>query len=389
MKITPIMMDICNVTLNIVVLLLYKFVGSDNKYLKKIKEKHLPSTILSILFSLIVRKFPRQLIGISFVSVIIEVCFSINLKTAFCLLPLLLSSLTTIIRIDPLDSVDLLLKTVFSDLLQQLTGMAFGTIKCIKISPNKSLEGYIITMLIFWMLFGYESVYKIVIPGIIGDLLASYIKRINGKKDFSNILGGIGGVYDRIDSIIFVFASYYITKSINLKPIASHIITICSIIFGISSKNHITINNSTTSLYRKILSLTMMLFATICDKMDGYIARKYNIDSTIGKYFDSIADLYNYGIIPMYHINHSNGNNLPSSIFYGLATLTRLIRFTFSESYYTKNNRKYFIGFPSTFTGLLMIIMTSINNKYINKFSPILLGILMNSMILVPTILTD
>ena len=39
---------------------------------------------------------------------------------------------------------------------------------------------------------------------IIGDLFFSYLKRINNIKDYSKILGGHGGLFDRIDGLIFL-----------------------------------------------------------------------------------------------------------------------------------------------------------------------------------------
>ena len=46
------------------------------------------------------------------------------------------------------------------------------------------------------------------ILGQFGDLVFSSIKRYFGKKDFSNIMPGHGGILDRFDSIIFVLLGF-------------------------------------------------------------------------------------------------------------------------------------------------------------------------------------
>ena len=63
------------------------------------------------------------------------------------------------------------------------------------------------------------SIVVIFIIGSVGDLIASVIKRQLDIKDFGSILPGMGGMFDRMDSMSVVMAaSYYWYKYIGYQP---------------------------------------------------------------------------------------------------------------------------------------------------------------------------
>ena len=98
-------------------------------------------------------------------------------------------------------------------------GLKFGKKKLYEsVSPKKTIEG-VYGSIIFTLIFGFylgqffqiESLLAIVSSllmcffAIMGDLIQSKIKRQLKVKDFGNWIKGHGGLFDRLDSIIFSF----------------------------------------------------------------------------------------------------------------------------------------------------------------------------------------
>jgi phosphatidate cytidylyltransferase len=97
-------------------------------------------------------------------------------------------------------------------------GKLFGGPKLIKISPNKTWAGACgsiilsqFAFLIFFLdvnhqfnIFIIFSQLFLSVIGQIGDILMSFIKRKNNKKDTSNFIPGHGGFLDRVDGLIWI-----------------------------------------------------------------------------------------------------------------------------------------------------------------------------------------
>ncbi len=125
--------------------------------------------------------------------------------------------------------------TWMSDTSAQFSGTLFGKHKLSpKLSPNKTIEGsigsLICTALLFLfgasvaVMFGYAETANlqlafllgllVSLAGQVGDLFASGIKRTFRVKDFSNLIPGHGGMYDRFDAFMFVAPTVLIFTSI-------------------------------------------------------------------------------------------------------------------------------------------------------------------------------
>ena len=148
-------------------------------------------------------------------------CFQFSMIMAICVSDIWLQTLAVAC-----------LSTWVCDSFALFGGKRFGKHKIApSVSPNKTVEGCIcgaISSVVTGVILYYLSQLWLPIPfwlcvvtallastmGQIGDLAESLVKRMIGVKDFSNLIPGHGGMFDRADSLLFSIPTAYLCLTV-------------------------------------------------------------------------------------------------------------------------------------------------------------------------------
>jgi phosphatidate cytidylyltransferase len=114
-------------------------------------------------------------------------------------------------------------------------GYVFGNIfkgpKITKISPKKTysgmLGGYIVSIIVLIIFLSPITItiniliFILLVSSVsqLGDLIISYFKRLSKIKDTGHIIPGHGGLWDRIDGMIFAFPFSYLILELKILQI--------------------------------------------------------------------------------------------------------------------------------------------------------------------------
>ncbi|MFJ7971253.1 CDP-diacylglycerol--serine O-phosphatidyltransferase [Psychrobacillus sp. NPDC096389] len=133
-----------------------------------------------------------------------------------------------------------------------------------------------------------------------------------------------------------------------LKSQAANMITIGNLAFG-GAAIMATMNESPA------YSVLFIFIAGLLDRFDGMVARKFHLESELGKQLDSMSDIISFGVAPallLYSLvlQEFSTAGMAITIIYIACGAFRLARFNISES------NGFFTGLPITVAGVILTL---------------------------------
>ena len=187
---------------------------------------------------------------------------------------------------------------------------------------------------------------------------------------------------------------FKLVSSKKTRYLLPNILTLGGVCLGISSIKFSIDGNFN-------LAVTLILFASILDALDGRIARLIKGTSEFGKELDSLTDFVSFGIAPVFILYFWELNNYGKlgwaiCLIYSVCCVLRLARFNLTkieDHNEWKNN--FFEGVPSPAGGLLILtplifelsdLSLNIDVRSLTPFLTVLIALLLVSKIPTPSL---
>ena len=147
-------------------------------------------------------------------------------------------------------------------------------------------------------------------------------------------------------------------KSLNLKALIPNLITLSGLSFGLSSIRFAIEGNYS-------LAVICILFAGVCDALDGMLARYLDSESDLGFQLDSLSDFLSFGVAPgiliymaIFYYEESNIGVFATLIFIIFSCLRlALFNVLHENSKNTEIERiDFFIGIPTPAGAILILL---------------------------------
>ena len=110
------------------------------------------------------------------------------------------------------------------------------------------------------------------------------------------------------------------------------------------------------------IALTLYALIILLDRLDGFAARKFRMESDFGKELDSLSDFFNFCILPSimaYLIGFNSILSVVVLIIYIISGVSRLAHFNLNGMEEI-DGKKYFSGVPTTIAASWFLITLSL-----------------------------
>lgn len=133
-----------------------------------------------------------------------------------------------------------------------------------------------------------------------------------------------------------------------IKGQTANIITLLNLALGVLGIYFVVISELKLSFFA-------IFIASFVDRFDGLVARKWHIESELGKQLDSLSDLISFGVAPAFLIYQTSLHEfgLPGILFmtlYIICGAIRLARFNIIEF------SGHYVGVPITVAGCVLAL---------------------------------
>ncbi len=146
-------------------------------------------------------------------------------------------------------------------------------------------------------------------------------------------------------------------KKKNIKSLIPNLVTLTGLSFGLSSMRFALELNFN-------FAVICILFAAVCDALDGVLARRLDSESDLGAQLDSLSDFLSFGIAPglliyMSIFNQDNNLGAFATLIFIIFSCLRLALFNVLHER-SKNNEgielKFFTGIPTPAGAILILL---------------------------------
>ena len=109
------------------------------------------------------------------------------------------------------------------------------------------------------------------------------------------------------------------------------------------------------------MALGLIIIAALLDGVDGLLARRLNAASEFGAELDSLADFFNFGVVPglilyRYALGEANALGWVFVLIYTVCACLRLARFNVNRDTPEGSAKKFFTGVPAP-AGAMLALM--------------------------------